>query len=88
MNASQWKQCGTYQSIRGKDCEITLEARPVYCDRGNFLAKLFAAPGAEPINLDIDAMDGWPRYYFDEIRAKLEIEAWLKKRKQWEGPPF
>ena len=34
----------------------------------------------------------WPRYYFDFERAKLEIEAWLKERKQfteqsvWTGP--
>jgi len=32
---------------------------------------------------DVDARDLWPRYYFDLERAKLEIEAWLKKRDQW-----
>ena len=26
--------------------------------------------------------DGWPRYYFDLERAKLEIAEWLKARKQ------
>ena len=66
-------------SIRGKECEITLEARPAYCDRGNFIAKVF--PSGK-LALEIDHQDGWPRYYFDEDRARLEIEAWLKKRKQ------
>jgi hypothetical protein len=31
----------------------------------------------------MDGADLWPRYYFDFERAKLEIEAWLKKRGQW-----
>ena len=70
--------CG-WQEIEGRDCLIVLEARPRYCDRGNFLAKLF--PRGE-LAREIDEADGWPRYYFDEERAKLEIEAWLKKRNQ------
>jgi hypothetical protein len=28
----------------------------------------------------IDGADGWPRYYFDLDRAKLELEAWINKR--------
>ena len=28
----------------------------------------------------LDGADLWPRYYFDVTRAKLECEAWLKKR--------
>lgn len=74
-----------YQIIRGKACEITLEPRPHYCDRGNFVAKIFQNPNAaamEWIRLSLDEQDGWPRYFFDEARAKLEIEAWLTKRKQ------
>lgn len=66
--------------IIGKECHITLEPRPAYCDRGNYIAKLFPI-GA--LDLSIDHQDGWPRYYFDQDRAKLEIEAWLKKRVQW-----
>jgi len=31
----------------------------------------------------MDAADGWPRYYFDLERAKAEIEAWMRKRKEW-----
>ena len=66
--------------IQGKDCKITLEASPHYCDRGNFIAKLF--PRGQLL-AEIDYQDGWPRYYFDFERATLEIEAWLKKRKQY-----
>lgn len=69
-----------YETIQGRECEITLESRPPYCDRGNFIAKLF--PEGE-LALSIDGADLWPRYYFDYDRAKLEVEAWLKKREQW-----
>jgi hypothetical protein len=72
-----WKYCGTYEEVIAKECVITLEGRPHYCDRGSFIAKVF--PSGE---LYIDIHDGWPRYYFDADRAKLEIEAWLKKRGQ------
>jgi len=74
-----WRRCGTHQEIYGRECVITLEARPIYCDRGNFLAKLFPA-GA--LAREIDGADMWPRFYFDEQRAKLEVEAWLRKRGQ------
>jgi hypothetical protein len=76
----KWKKNEGYESIKGKECEITLEPRPSWCDRGNFIAKLF--PTGKLI-LEIDEQDGWPRYYFDQDRAKLECEAWLKKRGQW-----
>lgn len=65
--------------IEGKDCEISLEPRPSYCDRGNFVAKIF--PRGR-LALDIDHHDAWPRYYFDFDRALAEIEAWLVKRGQ------
>lgn len=70
---------GNFQEIRGKECVVTLETRPSYCDRGNFIAKLFTHGS---LVMEIDSADGWPRYYFDETRAKLEIEAWLTKRGQ------
>ena len=75
----QWKKYKDYQSIKTKHFEITLEKRAHYCDRGNWLAKIFE------INYEflIDDQDGWPRYYFDEIRAKEEIEAWLLKRREF-----
>lgn len=87
----KWKQVGgaeghgTYQTILGKGCAITLEPRPHYCDRGNFIAKIFPRSDvtpAEVMALNLDEQDGWPRYFFDEARAKAEIEAWLVKRKQ------
>ncbi len=70
----------SWHAINGKDCYITLEPRPHYCDRGNWLAKISVT--GNPDKLYIDAADLWPRYYFDLERAKLEIEAWLRKRKQ------
>jgi hypothetical protein len=82
---SKWstKESGkhaSWQEINGKECLITLEPRLRYCDRGNFIAKLF--PRGR-LALEIDEADCWPRYYFDEERARLEVEAWLKKRGQW-----
>lgn len=74
-----------YRLIQGKACVIYLENRPHYCDRGNFIAKIFTredAPAADIMELSLDEADGWPRYYFDENRAKAECEAWLIKRKQ------
>lgn len=72
-----------YLHIRGKHCLIALEARPHYCDRGSWLAKLQVL---NPIELTIDYVDGWNpgRYYFDKERAVLECEAWLRARKQVE----
>lgn len=74
-----WELLEGYEMIHGKACFITLEPRPVYCDRGNWIAKLFPSGLLER---EIDHSDGWPRYYFDKERAKLEIEAWLEKRGQ------
>lgn len=71
-----------YEAIRGRDCQITLERRPYYCDRGNYIAKLFTDTGSK-LALSIDGADMWPRYYFDYQHAKAEIEAWLTKRGQW-----
>lgn len=56
-------------------CAIWIESRPHYCDRGRWLAKLDARG-----DLDIDASDGWPRYYFDLTVAFDECEAWLTFR--------
>lgn len=68
--------------LRGRECLILVEPRPSYCDRGNWLAYLDLDAGSS-LRLEIDDADLWPRFYFDETRAKLEIEAWLKKRGQW-----
>ena len=67
----------SWWEIKGRHCLIFLEPRPAHCNRGNWIAKLDAAPV-----VDIDHQDGWPRYYFDRDRAMAEIEAWLIKRGQ------
>lgn len=74
---------GGWIEIFGQHCVITIEPRPSYCDRGNYIAKIFAKPGIGPDKFYLDEADMWPRYYFDIDRAKLEVEAWLKKRKEW-----
>jgi len=68
-----------YTSIKATDCEITIEPRPHYCDRGNFLAKVFRTINSN-LARDLDSQDGWPRYYFDKNRAIAECVAWLNKR--------
>lgn len=70
--------------IEGRDCIIRIAKRPWYCDQGNWLAYLDPKMTLESMRrLNLDQADGWPRFYFDITRAKLECEAWLKKRKQW-----
>ncbi len=78
---TEWDADNGWLTLRGRDCEITIERRPSYCDRGNFIAKIEADAGSK-LAQDLDAADGWPRYYFDLDRAKLELEAWLAKRGQ------
>lgn len=77
--ATGWQHKDGYIEIAGKQCTITIESRPQYCDRGNLIAKLHPFGVLER---EIDAADGWPRYYFDLDRAKAECEAWLAKRGQ------
>lgn len=79
-----WEECKTKdivfgEVIHGLECEIYMEPRPGYCDRGNWVAKLDAFGD---LALDIDRQDGWPRYYMSLERGKLEVEDWLKKRRQ------
>lgn len=71
--------CPGYWAINSDNppCEITIEARPDYCDRGNWIAKLHPEGY---LSQEIDLSDLWPRYYFDLERAKQECEAWLEKR--------
>ena len=74
-----WTKHGKIEEIEGRECLISLEPRPPYCDRGNWIAKLFPTGS---LAMEIDEADAWPRYYFDRKRAKLEIESWLIKRQQ------
>lgn len=76
-----WFAVEAWQEIRGKDCTIYLEPRGWTCDRGRFLAKLFPDSGTE-LERSLGPEDLWPRYYFDEDRAKAEIEEWLNRRGQ------
>lgn len=66
-----------YWQITGKNCEIYIEERPIYCDRGNWIAKIDVINSKQ---LSIDYFDMWPRYYMDLERAKLEIIDWMVKR--------
>ena len=74
-----WTEQDGVQSLRVEQCEILLEPRHRYCEHGNFIAKIFPIPGTE-LDRSLDVQYVWPRYYMDETRAKLEIDAWLKKR--------
>lgn len=83
MRPSKWERFTDPQvwlEIYGKECTIVIEPRPEYCDRGNWIAKIFTRGS---LAVEFDRQDGWPRYYMDLDRAKLEIEDWMKKRGQW-----
>jgi hypothetical protein len=71
----------SWWQIDGRDCYVTIERRPAYCDRGRFIAKVFPLPGT-PLYLSFDSQDGWPRYYFDWDRMLAEIGAWMEVREQ------
>lgn len=77
--ANNWQEKDGYQFIKTEHYEITLEVRPTYCDRGRFLAKVFAFK-SDISSFSLDHQDGWPRYYFSEKNAKYEIEEWLRFR--------
>jgi hypothetical protein len=72
--------------IAGLDCDVWMSPRPPYCDRGRWLAHVELRPDGDWRRLSLDSSDGFPRYYFDLDRAKLEIEAWLRVRNQWIPP--
>lgn len=85
MSTTHWieyEMIGTNHKIVGRECEIHIQPRPAYCDRGNFVATISTTG---ELARGFDGQDGWPRYYFDLDRAKLEIEAWLAKRGQLQG---
>lgn len=56
---------------------VTIEARPYYCDRGNFIVKVF--PRGD-LALSLDSQDGFPRYYFGVLACADELCAWMKVR--------
>ncbi len=68
-------------TMQGKDCEMTLERRPAWCDRGRVLAKCFPVTGSA-LARDWDRQDGWPRYYMRLHTAMEECGLWLRHRGQ------
>lgn len=82
-----WEQVDYYGAVcwrafvRAKDhdgdrtWEILLQPRAGYCDRGRWLANVYA--DQTPV---LDGQEGFPRYYFDLDRAKAELEAWAGAR--------
>jgi hypothetical protein len=63
--------------IRGDQLIVYLEPRPTYCDRGHWKALADTLPGSK---VELDAQDGWPRYYMDRDRAIAELTDWIEDR--------
>lgn len=57
-----------------------IQRRPSYCDRGRWQASVECIP-------DIDAQDGFPRYYMTLEHAIDEITSWLNWRLFKTHPP-
>lgn len=69
-----------YMDLQAPDCVISLEPRPVYCDRGRWIAHIFIT--GDPLKINLDAADLFPRAFFSFLCAKLEMEEWLRRRGQ------
>lgn len=80
---SLWIDREGYQERLAPHGTIVLEPRPHYCDRGRFIVKVYPLHPLGCRACDVDDADGFPRYYFDEERAKAEIQAWIEIR-GWE----
>jgi hypothetical protein len=71
--------------IAGASCVVWISQRPFYCDRGHWLAHIECF---QPLYMEMDAVDLWPRYYMDLNRGKAEVEDWMRFRREWvEGVP-
>jgi hypothetical protein len=71
----EWRFNATHQCwqyFRGP-AHIELAPRPLYCDRGRWAATCSGVG-------DLDGADGFPMYFQDLERAKLEMQAWLEHR--------
>lgn len=66
-----------YLTISCDNCEICIEPRPRYCDRGQFVVKVLSK---DLEKLHIDAADMFPRYYFKLENACNEIDCWIAAR--------
>lgn len=65
--------------IKTKHLIFAIDARPNYCDRGRY--KVLCESSCQPL-CSIDYGDAFPRYYFDFHCMLLEIEAFIKAKKQ------
>lgn len=74
-NVIKFSHC--YVSIKTDGGEITIEKRPLYCDRGKYIIKVFSSC---PVKLHIDESDMFPRYYFAYTNMIDEIERWINAR--------
>jgi hypothetical protein len=70
MSEWEYSEAMRFWSLRHGNTQVTIEHRPAYCDRGHYVAKVF---GLE----DVDWADGFPRYFMNLDRAKLEMMEWL-----------
>ena len=68
---------GDWLSVRVPQALITIEPRPSYCDRGNFIVKVF--PRGD-LALSLDDADAFPRYYFGVRACADELLAWMQAR--------
>jgi hypothetical protein len=67
----RWLQINVEQAL------ITIEPRPGYCDRGNFIVKVL--PRGD-LALSLDSQDGFPRYYFGVQACADEVVEWMRVR--------
>lgn len=71
-----------YLEVNGRDCIVEIQCRPRYCDRGRWSVMPRLAPGKSVVDLNLDAHDGFPRYYFGDVELVSELKAWMRARGQ------
>ncbi len=81
MSAPAWKETPWGQELETEHGILRLERRPPYCDRGAFLAHVEPKHDKACAPCNVDAHDLFPRFYYDEGRAKLELDAFMRARK-------
>lgn len=71
----QWQYCAQHQCWRymSGPAHIELAPMPLYSDRGRWAATCSGVG-------TLDFIDGFPMYFQDLDRAKLEMQAWLDHR--------
>jgi hypothetical protein len=69
----------SYLEFETAQISCSIDKRPSYCDRGRYR---WLAKSKDNRILTIDAADMFPRYFFNIGALVMEIESWLKARKQ------